>query len=86
MKDIEEMSLEELKAEKEKILKSMFFTAAAYKMERVLRINERIKKLKEELEKKIEGGNNGRKKKNKLQVLKKLKKNLKKQSLIWMSL
>jgi len=51
MKDIEEMSLEELKAEKEKILKSMFFTAAAYKMERILRINEQIKKL--ELTKKM---------------------------------
>ena len=50
MKDIEEMSLEELKAEKERIMQTLFLTAAAYKMERVLKINERIKKL--ELKKK----------------------------------
>lgn len=52
MKDIEEMSLEELKEEKAKIMATLFLVGAAYKMERVLRINEQIKKL--ELTKKTE--------------------------------
>lgn len=50
MKDIEEMSLQELYEEKEKIMKTLFLVGATYKMERVLKINEQIKKL--ELKKK----------------------------------
>lgn len=46
MKDIEEMTLEELKEEKEKIMRTLFLTAAAYKMQRVLAINKQIEKLK----------------------------------------
>lgn len=45
-KDIQDMTLEELKKEREKILRSMFFTAAAYKTECILKIDEQIKKLK----------------------------------------
>lgn len=44
-KDINKMTLEELKQEKEKIMKTLFLTASAYKMDRVLKINEQIKKL-----------------------------------------
>lgn len=47
MKPVEEMTLEELKEERESIRPVYFLVGASYKMQRVLEINKRIKELEE---------------------------------------
>ena len=56
MKPVEEMTLEELKEERESIRPVYFLVGASYKMQRVLEINKRIEELEEralKLERKI---------------------------------
>lgn len=45
MKPVEEMTLEELKEERESIRPVYFLVGASYKMQRVLEINKRIEEL-----------------------------------------
>lgn len=45
-KDINKMTLEELKAEKERIIKLLSVVGTSYHMCRILKINEQIQKLK----------------------------------------
>ena len=45
MKPVEEMTLEELKEERESIRPVYFLVGSAYKMQRVLEINKRIEEL-----------------------------------------
>ena len=47
MKPVEEMTLGELKEERESIRPLYFLVGASYKMQRVLEINKRIKELEE---------------------------------------
>lgn len=47
MKPVEEMTLEELKEERESIRPVYFLVGASYKMQRVLEINKRIEELEE---------------------------------------
>ena len=47
MKPVEEMTLEELKEERESIRPVYFLVGSAYKMQRVLEINKRIEELED---------------------------------------
>lgn len=47
MKPVEEMTLEELKEERESIRPVYFLVGASYKMQRILEINKRIEELEE---------------------------------------
>ena len=47
MKPVEEMTLEELKEERESIRPVYFLVGASYKMQRVLEINKRIEELED---------------------------------------
>jgi len=54
MKPIEEMTLEELKEERDSIRPGYFIVGSAYKMQRALSINKRIEELESEKQLKLE--------------------------------